>query len=194
MSILKKIKFTLIVAVIIAASVFGYVTWKKMYEVKIERTHQAISNQVLHVAELTTIKNSYSDIISIKKSAAGGMAKAYSIIKISGVIRIGVEDLTKSKVDISADGREVEIKIPHCVLIDNTLVSQEVFDEKKSIFVPISTQEIFDEINMAMADYALAAERNGLVKEADARLIELVTATVKGFGIEKVKVKLVDSE
>ena len=43
---------------------------------------------------------------------------------------------------------------------------------------------------MAMADYGLAAERNGIVKEADARLIELVSATVKGFGFEKVKVTL----
>ena len=41
-----------------------------------------------------------------------------------------------------------------------------------------------------MADYGLAAERNGIVKEADARLIELVSATVKGFGFEKVNVTL----
>ncbi|MDO4506671.1 MAG: DUF4230 domain-containing protein [Spirochaetales bacterium] len=187
---LRSIKYLFFSVVIVAAAAFGFMTWKKMFEVKIERTHQALTNQVLQVAELTAIKNSYSDIISIKKSAAGGMAKSYAIIKFSGVIRIGVEDLTKSKVEISPDGKSVEITIQHCSIIDNTLVSQEVFDEKKSLFVPITTQEIFDEINMAMADYGLAAERNGLVKEADERLVELVTATVKGFGFEKVQVKL----
>ena len=187
---LRSIKYLFISVVIAAAAAFGFMTWKKMFEVKIERTHQALTNQVLHVAELTAIKNSYSDIVSIKKSAAGGMAKSYAIIKFSGIVRIGVEDLAKSQVSINPDGKEVEIKIPHCTIIDNTLVSQEVFDEKKSLFVPITTQKIFDEINMAMADYGLAAERNGIVKEADARLIELVSATVRGFGFEKVKVTL----
>ena len=187
---LRSIKYLFISVVIAAAAAFGFMTWKKMFEVKIERTHQALTNQVIHVAELTAIKNSYSDIVSIKKSAAGGMVKSYAIIKFSGIVRIGVEDLAKSQVSINPDGKEVEIKIPHCTIIDNTLVSQEVFDEKKSLFVPITTQEIFDEINMAMADYGLAAERNGIVKEADARLIELVSATVKGFGFEKVKVTL----
>ena len=191
---LRTIKYMVLAVVLAAAGVFGYMTYRKMFDVRIERTHQALTNQVIHVAELTAIKNSYSDIVSIKKSAAGGMAKAYSIIKFSGVIRIGVEDLTRSEISISGDGKEVTIKVPHCAILDNTLVSQEVFDEKKSVFVPITTQEIFDEINLAMADYGLAAERNGLVKEADSRLIELVSATVKGFGFEKVYVKLISAE
>ena len=72
--------------------------------------------------------------------------------------------------------------------------SQEVFDERQSIFVPITTQEIFDEISVAMADYALSAERKGLVKEADDRLTELVSAAVKGFGFETVKVTLLSDE
>ena len=192
MSILKKIKFTLIVAVIIAASVFGYVTWKKMYEVKIERTHQAISNQVLHVAELTTLKNNYSDIISIKKSGVGGLAKAYAIVKYSGVIRVGVQDLSRAKISVNEKGTEVRIKIPRCTILDNTLVSQAVFDEKRSIFVPITLKEIFEEIETAMADFALSAERRGLIEEADAHLVEIVSATVKGFGYDRVTVELME--
>ena len=84
----------------------------------------------------------------------------------------------------------MDITIPHCEILDNTLVSQEVFDERKSIFVPITTQEIFSEIETAMADFALSAERRGLLKEADQHLVELVTATVKGFGYERVNVKI----
>ena len=63
---LRSIKYLFISVVIAAAAAFGFMTWKKMFEVKIERTHQALINQVLHVAELTAIKNSYSDIVSIK--------------------------------------------------------------------------------------------------------------------------------
>lgn len=191
---LKTIKYFFILAVLVAAGVFGFFTYRRMFRVRLEKTHQAITNQVLHVAELTTLKNNYSDIVSIKKTAAGGLSKAYSIIKFSAVIRIGVEDLSKAHVVVDSAGTEVAIKIPHCRILDNTLVEQKVFDEKRSIFVPITTQEIFDEINLAMADFSLDAERRGLLKEADAHLSELVVATVKGFGFEKVKVEMVDGE
>ncbi|MBQ0039526.1 MAG: DUF4230 domain-containing protein [Treponema sp.] len=188
---LMKFKIALLILVVAFGAVFGFMSYRKMFETKIEKTHQALTNQVLHVAELTTLKNTYSDIVSIKKRGAGGMAKSYSIIKYSGVIRVGVEDLSKSEISIENNGKDVVIKIPHCEILDNTLVSQEVFDEKTSIFVPITTQEIFNEIQMAMADFSLAAERRGLLKEADSHLSELVTATVKGFGFEKVTVKLI---
>lgn len=194
---LKRIKliFNIIIAFfVVSIGIYVLINFRKMTEVHIEKTHQAITNQVVRVAELTAIKNSYSDIVCIKKSAMGGMAKAYSIIKFSGVIRIGVENLSDTKIEISQGGKEVEIKIPHCTILDNTLVSQEVFDERQSIFVPITTQEIFDEISVAMADYALSAERRGLVKEADDRLTELVSAAVKGFGFETVKVTLLSDE
>jgi len=188
---LMKVKIGFLILVIAFGAGFGFMSYRKMFEAKIEKTHQALKNQVLHVAELTTLKNTYSDIVSIKKRAAGGMAKAYSIIKYSGIIRIGVEDLSKAEISISDNGKDVVIRIPHCVILDNTLESQEIFDEKTSIFVPITTQEIFNEIQTAMADFALAAERRGLLKEADSHLVELVTATVSGFGFEKVTVKLI---
>lgn len=191
---LKTIKYFFILAVLVAAGVFGFFAYKKMFNVRLEKTHQAITDQVLHVAELTTLKNNYSDIVSIKKSGVGGLSKAYAIIKFSAVIRIGVDDLSKTQIAVDSDGSEVSIKIPHCRILDNTLVEQKVFDEKRSIFVPITTQEIFDEINLAMADFSLDAERRGLLKEADAHLSELVVATVKGFGFEKVNVEMVDGE
>lgn len=194
MSFIRKfivIRNTVIGIVIIIVAIFSYVTCKRMFKVQSERTHQALTNQVLHIAELTTIKNNYSDIVCIKKSAVGGIVKAHSIIKVSGSIRIGVNELTRSKIYIDKKKNKVEIQMPHCVILDNTLISQEVFDERKSLFVPITTQEIFNEINSTMAEYSAKAEYNDLINEADARLIELVTATVKGVGFKDVHVQLI---
>lgn len=186
----SKIKIIIAVLVVSFAAGFGIMAYFKLTNERIEKTHQAVTNQVLHVAELTTLKNTYSDLVCIKKSGVGGIAKSYAIIKYSGVIRIGVEKISDAVIETNKNGTEVDITIPHCEILDNTLVSQEVFDERKSIFVPITTQEIFSEIETAMADFALSAERRGLLKEADQHLVELVTATVKGFGYEKVNVKI----
>ncbi len=186
----SKIKIIVAVLVVSFAAGFGIMAYFKLAKVKMEKTHQAVTNQVLHVAELTTLKNTYSDLVCIKKSGVGGMAKSYAIIKYSGVIRIGVEKISDAVIETDKTGTEVDITIPHCEILDNTLVAQEVFDERKSIFVPITTQEIFSEIETAMADFALSAERRGLLKEADQHLVELVTATVKGFGYKKINVKI----
>ena len=186
----SKIRIIIAVLVVSFAAGFGIMAYFKLAKERIEKTHQAVTNQVLHVAELTTLKNTYSDLVCIKKSGVGGIAKSYAIIKYSGVIRIGVEKISDAVIETNKNGTEVDITIPHCEILDNTLVSQEVFDERKSIFVPITTQEIFSEIETAMADFALSAERRGLLKEADQHLVELVTATVKGFGYERVNVKI----
>lgn len=186
----SKIKIIIAVLVVSFAAGFGIMAYFKLTNERIEKTHQAVTNQVLHVAELTTLKNTYSDLVCIKKSGVGGIAKSYAIIKYSGVIRIGVEKISDAVIETNKNGTEVDITIPHCEILDNTLVAQEVFDERKSIFVPITTQEIFSEIETAMADFALSAERRGLLKEADQHLVELVTATVKGFGYKKVNVKI----
>lgn len=186
------VKLIGILIILSCIMVFGFVFYKRVLRQKIERTHQAVTNQVLHVAELTTLKNNYSDIISIKKSGVGGLAKAYVIIKYSGVIRVGVQDLTRAKISVNDKGTEVRIKIPRCTILDNTLVSQAVFDEKRSVFVPITLKEIFAEIETAMADFALSAERRGLIEEADAHLVEIVSATVKGFGYDRVTVELME--
>lgn len=186
------VKIVGILLAVAGISVAALIFYGKITRQKIERTYQAVTNQVLHVAELTTLKNNYSDIISIKKSGVGGLAKAYAIVKYSGVIRVGVQDLSRAKISVNEKGTEVRIKIPRCTILDNTLVSQAVFDEKRSIFVPITLKEIFEEIETAMADFALSAERRGLIEEADAHLVEIVSATVKGFGYDRVTVELME--
>lgn len=191
-AVVLAVKISAVVLILCACGFFAVFSYNKYIAEKIESTHTALTNQVFQVAELTTLKNVYSDIVSIKKSM--GMAKSYSIVKYSGVIRVGVEDIRNARISVNKKGTIATIKIPHCQILDNTLVSQEVFDERRSIFVPITTQEIFNEIETAMADFALAAERNGLIKEADAHLVEIIAATVKGFGYEKVEVDFISAD
>ena len=68
-------------------------------------------------------------------------------------------------------------------------MSQSVFDEKQSVFVPISTQEIFDEIDRAkdLAVEDMIAE--GILEDARAYSVRIITQFMLALGFEEVRIK-----
>lgn len=191
--ILRTIFYMLILAALTGTYGFFYAKCTKLMKVRTESMHQAVSRQILKVAELTTIKNKYSDIVCIKKSLP--FAKSYAIVKYSAVMRIGIEDTSAISFEIkeNADGgQQLTVRVPHCEILENSILKQEIFDEKTSIFVPISTQEIFEEIELSMADFALDAERSGLARQAEDHLEELVKMTFGSLGFESIHVEFLD--
>lgn len=185
--IIKTAVILVSVAAIAAAAYFG---WKKLAFIKIEEKRISVSNQIEKVAELTVYKNTYSDIVSIKKSAAAGLAKSYSIVKYTGVIRAGIKDASRIKLDFSEDGKTIKALIPHSEIIGNGIIEQEVFDEKQNIFVPITTQEIFTEIEKGMEFSEERIIHSGFLTEADVRAKELVTTFLMAAGYQNVIVDL----
>jgi hypothetical protein len=147
-----KIILKITLPIVCAAAVFGglYFGWKKFTLIKTERTHALVEKQLDYCQELVTAKYRFSDIISLKKSA--GFAKSYSIIKYTGLIRAGISDITDVSYSVSLDGKTITLTVPAAEILGNEIVSQGVFDEKQSIWVPISTQEVFDEIDKAKAE------------------------------------------
>ena len=63
-----------------------------------------------------------------------------------------------------------------------------IVDEKKSVFVPIGTQEIFDEIRLDMQENEALIKAQGGLADADIRVHALIESMVKSAGIENVKV------
>ncbi len=190
----KAVKILIKIAVILAAAAVlaaaAYFGWKKLTSIQIEKKRVSVSNQIEKVAELTVYKNTYSDIVSIKKSAVAGLAKSYSIVKYTGVIRAGIQDASRIKLDFSEDGKTVKALIPHSEILGNGIIEQEVFDEKQNIFIPITTEEIFTEIEKGME---LSEERiihSGFLSEADLRSKELVTVFLMTAGYQNVIVDL----
>ena len=188
-SLLAKILLrisSIIMIFILGCLCFWFLSVKlgKFVEVKKESKTALVDKQLSFCQELVTAKYRYSDIITIKKAA--GFAKSYSIIKYTGLIRVGIADFTDLSYELSTDEKIVTIKMPDCEVLGNEIVRQEVFDEKQSIFVPITTQEVFDEIDAArqLAQEDMLAE--GILKESAEYAKKIIRQFMISAGFEDV--------
>lgn len=185
-----KIKLIIIISsvVILAGLCVGALfSIKKIAQVKYETKVALVSKQLSYCQELVTAKYRYSDIVTIKKSL--GFSKSYSIVKYSGILRAGIADFTDISYDVAVDGKSITLKMPKAELLGNDLVSMEVFDEKQSLFVPITTQEIFDEIEAARKSTVEELVDEGLLDEARIYAINIVNQHMKALGFETVVFK-----
>ncbi len=183
--IILRIVTILVIALILACA--GYFGFKQFKVVKSESQLALIDRQLSFCQELVTAKYRYSDIITLKKSA--GWAKSYSIVKYTGLVRAGLADITDVSYSVSLDGKTITLSVPQAEILGNEVVSQSVFDEKQSIFVPISTQEIFDEIDKAkdLAVEDMIAE--GVLEDAREYAVKIITQFMLALGFEDVKIK-----
>lgn len=192
---MKNVKRTVISIILLliagtALSAGLFYTWKKFTRIQTEKKRETVTSQIEKVAELTVLKNTYSDVISIKKSAVAGLAKAYSIVKYTGVIRAGIKDFSRIKLNFSPDGKSIDVLLPHAEILGNGIIEQEVFDEKTSIFVPITTQEIFDEIASAMSLSEDRLIHSGYLIEADVYAKQLMSAFLTAAGYEEINIEM----
>lgn len=179
-----------IVTIVVIALILGAAAWfglKKFTTVKYENKYALVDKQLSYCQELVTAKYRYSDIITLKKAA--GWAKSYSIIKYTGVVRAGITDITDVSYSISLDGKTITLEVPPAEVLGNEIVSQSVFDEKQSIFVPISTQDIFDEIERAKAEALEDMIAEGVLEEAREYAVRIIKQFMLALGFEEVKIK-----
>ena len=184
--LLKIILAALLLCALGAGAYFGR---KKIFEIRLTKKYMRIERQLVLCRELVTVKVRYSEIVSIKKSGALGVAKSYSIVKYSGVARAGIADITKIKATVSKDGKSVSISLPKSELLGNEIASQEIFDEKRSIFVPITMKEIFDGIEESRASAAERLVAEGLLDDADTQAKAVILASMSALGFENVTIR-----
>ena len=184
--LLKIIFAALLLCALGAGAYFGR---KKITEIKFAKKYMRIERQLVLCRELVTVKLRYSEIVSIKKSGALGVAKSYSIVKYSGVARAGIADVSKIAATVSKDGKSVSISLPKSELLGNEIASQEIFDEKRSIFVPITMKEIFDGIEESRASAAERLVAEGLLDDADAQAKAVILASMSALGFENVAIR-----
>ncbi|MCI5606270.1 MAG: DUF4230 domain-containing protein [Treponema sp.] len=180
--IILRIVTILIVALIFLAG--GYFINKKYFSPKKENTHALIEKQLSFCQELVTAKYRYSDIISLKKSS--GFAKSYSIIKYSGILKCGIEELTDVDFRFDEFKKTIYIRLPQPEVIGNELTKLEIFDEKQSIFVPITTQEIFDEIENAKNEIAADLLADGILEDSKDYAQRIISQFMNSLGFENV--------
>ena len=184
--LLKIVLAAVLLSALAAAAYFGR---RKFFEVKLAKKYMRIERQLVLCSELVTVKVRYSEIVSIKKSGALGVAKRYSIVKYSGVARAGIADVSKIVPTVSKDGKSVSLTLPKSELLGNEIAFQEVFDEKRSIFVPITMKEIFEGIEESKTSAGERLIAEGLLDDADAQAKAALRASMTALGFENVAIR-----
>lgn len=152
-----------------------------------ETKYALVDKQLSYCQELVTLKYRYSDISTIKKSS--GFTRSYSLVKYSGIIRAGIADVTHITYDVSTDEKTIVLTVPEAEILGNEIVKQEVFDESSSIFKPITTKEVFDEIKRSQDETCQDLIAEGLLDEARAYAINILTQFMHSVGFEEVIIK-----
>ena len=116
-SILTKIIIILLLIMIILGA--GYYFFTKKLQPKVETNISVVSTQLSLCQELVTAKYHYSDIVAIKKTVA--LSKSLSLIKYSGVIRIGIPDIVNCDYDVFNEGKSIRIKLPDVEILGNDI-------------------------------------------------------------------------
>lgn len=183
------IKLMLIVLLIVFVLGGGYILFQKFSLMKIERKGALVATQLEKCQELVTVKNHYSDIVTIKKTRIAGLAKSFSIVRFYGVVRVGISDLSKAEYKISENGKKISIKLPSCEILGNDISGIEVFDESRSIFVAVSLKEVVDEIssNKELTEAELIDD--GIIDEANIQVRQIVLNTMLALGFSDVEIE-----
>ena len=181
-------RIILILALITALFFGGKFSWQKLGEIKTEKSSAIVFRELEKCAELVTAKNTYSDIISIKKTRIAGFAKSFSIIKYTGVIRGGIKDISKAQVKISERGKKTRVILPKMEVLSNDISSIEVFDESKSIFVSISIKEIMEEIRFNQETASTEILETGFLSEAESHAAKIFESILYATGFKEVEV------
>ena len=189
-SLLEKIILRLVTLLAAALLLFFGARFgiKELTRVRIEKKHAMVSRALSECSELVVYKMRYSDVVTIKKR--GAVSKAFSIVRFSGIIRTGIQDIRQSTVELSPDGKGVKVRIPPTVVLGNEIQSEEVFDEQQRLFNRITAQEVFDEIAKARDEAAEDILKDGLLDESDERAVFLIKQLLEGLGFESVTVEL----
>lgn len=186
--LIMKVVLRIVTILVLLGALFftSRLTFAKILKVTVAKKHALVERELAEVAELTLFKMRYSDIATIKKKNM--LAKAYSIVRYVGTVRAGIASISDTEIYISEDGKIIDVILPHSEILGNDITSQEVFDEQRSIFLPITVQEIFDEIDAAKQQVAEELLGEGLLEESDARAQKLVRQMLSKLNFSEINV------
>lgn len=181
----------IIVLILLCSLIFGGLFYLQFFSKNTtapEVKSMVIQDQLQYCQEFVSIKYKYSDILAVKKSAKIGPAKSYGIIKYSAIIRVGIADMSMCDYEVSEDGKSVKVILPDVEVLGNDIINQEVFDEQHSMFVPITLEEVFGEIEKSREDALDEILQDGIITEAKEHARRIVRQMLMAAGYEEVVV------
>lgn len=191
-TILKNIKWILLLVVIISAVVYlNSFTTKK----EIERKSDFVSEKLVNISELATARYDYSNVISIKdslsfKDISIPFTEKSFVIKYTGYITAGL-DLTKATFTINND--VLNINIPQCSILSHTINEDEiyVYDEKTSIFNPLTMDDMLKEILDEKTKTEAEIIKEGFLDKVTVDTIQLLKEIFADSDFKDIKVNVV---
>ena len=139
------------------------------------------------IAELGVLKYRYTDVMELnRKFIVGGPST--SLVRFTGIVKAGIPDATKIVATFDPKANSVRIKLPRATIIENTVdvSTVKIWDIKRNIFVPITTELKLQEISAFKDKTARELEISGFMAEADERAEELVSSLYSGFGAKTI--------
>lgn len=180
----KIIIIAVLVCLIMGMGYFGY---KKGSEVTVTKSYAMVKESLTYWQEFVTLKYRYSDIVSVKKE--NFFSSSYTLVKYTGIVRAGIPDLSKCNIEISSDRKKLTLTLPPAEILGNEIESQEVFDEKHSIFIPLTMGEIFTEIENSKQLALEEILQDGILDEAWLYAQSVITQIFHTAGFEQVEIK-----
>lgn len=180
------IKIVIFAVALFTVAIAGKIYLDKFLEEKTQNKSKLVASQLLLCQELTTVKNNYSNIASVKKTKLAGLARAFSIVKFEGTIRAGIKDISKTTFEIYDAGKTIEVTLPKCEILDNGITNIEVFDEVQSIFVSVSMEEIINQINQQKTEIEQKQIYEGILIESEEQSKKVIYALLSAIGFEKI--------
>lgn len=196
MKIFKKFlsfKFKIILLLIVVLST---VLLLNSFNIKsnVEKNCQSITEKLISVSELSTVKYNYSNVISIKdslkfKDFTIPFTEKSFVLKYSGFIAAGV-DLSKAEVSIS--NNNLLVILPPSVILNHNINEEEIFiyDEKSSAFNKLNIQDMLKEIIAEKEKTEKALIDDGFLEKVDSDTIKFLQSFLIELGYKKVEVKI----
>lgn len=183
----------LLSAVLILGAGYFVQGWYKKYQADSYSVLTAlVGEEIINCAELVSRKSIYTDIVSIRKKAIFGLSQSLMLVKYTGTICAGIEDLTQITFEISQDMTEISLKVPHAKILSNDITNQVLFDQVNNIFVPISTEDVFNEIDNARKLQEKTLIENGFLKDADSYTEQLLIRLFSAMQFVVVNIEFIE--
>lgn len=188
-SISKWIFLILVLALVVSVVINMFFIKRKEKPVILSEN---IEQQVKKIAEVSTIKYNYTDVVSYENSKQfSGLDIPFTnkrfIVKYNGYIKAGVDF---EDIKIKVEGNNVEVIMPKAKILDNVIIEEDVafFDEKNGLFNKLNYDELYDVLIVEKEKTQKEVISEGILEEAEENAEDLIKILLEDLGVENVKI------
>jgi len=188
-SISKWIFLILVLALVVSVVINMFFIKRKEKPVILSEN---IEQQVKKIAEVSTIKYNYTDVVSYENSKQfSGLDIPFTnkrfIVKYNGYIKAGVDF---EDIKIKVEGNNVEVIMRKAKILDNVIIEEDVafFDEKNGLFNKLNYDELYDVLVVEKEKTQKEVISEGILEEAEENAEDLIKILLEDLGVENVKI------